>query len=202
MRAGSIAVISMVLLTLAGVGCKKKEAPKLSDMWVDVEVMVDAQFNILGVKQLMLVIDSVSGQGPNLGLPEDCTNLPTSGRSCSSLCADVDQDGHREMLVDCTGVGGISEGKKIAAMASAWGLSCVPHVACSSLGIVNLAANLHLIGSISNSPYVSYDAYPSPIRGELVEEPIDAVNGYVTIPDRPGLGVQMNERAVEQYLLG
>ena len=102
---------------------------------------------------------------------------------------------------DCTGVGGISEGKKIAAMASAWGLSCVPHVACSSLGIVNLAANLHLIGSISNSLYLSYDAYPSPIRPELVNEPIEAVDGYVTIPDRLGLGVDLDERIVEKYSL-
>ena len=102
---------------------------------------------------------------------------------------------------DCTSVGGISEAKKIASMASAWNMPCVPHVACSSLGIVNLAANLHLNGSISNSLFLSYDAYQSPIRKELVDEPIEAVDGHVTIPDKPGLGVEMDEQAVGKYCL-
>jgi L-alanine-DL-glutamate epimerase-like enolase superfamily enzyme len=86
-------------------------------------------------------------------------------------------------------------------MAGAWNLPCVPHVACSSLGIVGLAANLHLIGSTSNSLFLSYDAYQSSIRKELVDEPIEAVDGYVTIPNKPGLGIEMNEKMVQKYCL-
>jgi L-alanine-DL-glutamate epimerase-like enolase superfamily enzyme len=36
----------------------------------------------------------------------------------------------------------------------------------------------------------------------LVEQPIVAEDGYVTIPDTPGLGVQMDEKAMARYLLG
>lgn len=100
---------------------------------------------------------------------------------------------------DATNVGGISECYKIAAMASAWNVSCVPHIACSSVAGVGLAANLHLICAIDNALYVEYDAYESPIRDELFVEPIKATQGVVTVPERPGLGLELDPDAVARY---
>jgi len=102
---------------------------------------------------------------------------------------------------DCTGVGGITEGKKIADMASVYGIYCVPCVACSSIATIGLAANLHLVGSISNTMYIEYDAYESNIRKEMAIEPIYAENGFVKIPDGPGLGLEINEKMIEKYTL-
>lgn len=103
---------------------------------------------------------------------------------------------------DCTGVGGISECFKVAAMASAWNVPCVPHIACSSVAGVGLAANLAVICAIDNARYIEYDAYDSPIRDALFKEPIKAVNGIVTVPERPGLGLELDPKAVTKYRVG
>jgi L-alanine-DL-glutamate epimerase-like enolase superfamily enzyme len=103
---------------------------------------------------------------------------------------------------DATGVGGISECRRVAAMASAWNVPCVPHIACSSVAGVGLAANLHVICSIDNALYIEYDAYDSVIRRELFVEPIVAVNGVVTVPERPGLGLELDPKAVAHHRVG
>ena len=100
---------------------------------------------------------------------------------------------------DATGVGGISEMRKIAGMLAARDLALVPHIACASICGVGLAANLHIICASPNAPYVEYDAYDSPIRREIFQEPILARNGTVTVPERPGLGLELDEKAVARY---
>jgi L-alanine-DL-glutamate epimerase-like enolase superfamily enzyme len=102
---------------------------------------------------------------------------------------------------DATSVGGISETRKIAAMASAYNLPCVPHIACSSVAGIGFAANLQVIGSLDNALYVEYDAYDSPIRDELFQEPIRAEKGTVKMPEKPGLGLELNRKAVIKYAM-
>ncbi|MCK4419134.1 mandelate racemase/muconate lactonizing enzyme family protein [Candidatus Aerophobetes bacterium] len=100
---------------------------------------------------------------------------------------------------DCTGVGGITEGNKVAAMASSFGITCIPHIACSSGTGISLAANLQIVCSTAKSPFVEYDHYDSSLQQELSLEPIQAKNGYVKISDKPGLGVELNEDALKKY---
>jgi L-alanine-DL-glutamate epimerase-like enolase superfamily enzyme len=102
---------------------------------------------------------------------------------------------------DAVSVGGIAETKKIAAMASAYNIPCVPHIACSSVSGIGFAANLHVIGSLDNALYVEYDAYDSPIRDELFLEPIKAEKGMVKMPERPGLGLELNRKALAKYAM-
>jgi D-galactarolactone cycloisomerase len=56
-----------------------------------------------------------------------------------------------------------------------------------------------VICALDNARYVEYDAYDSPIRDELFTEPVKAVDGVVTVPDRPGLGLELDERALAKY---
>lgn len=100
---------------------------------------------------------------------------------------------------DCTGAGGITEGNKVTAMASSFGITCIPHIACSSGTGIGLAANLQIICSTAKSPFVEYDHYNSSLQQELSLEPIQAKNGYVKISDKPGLGVELNEDALKKY---
>jgi L-alanine-DL-glutamate epimerase-like enolase superfamily enzyme len=100
---------------------------------------------------------------------------------------------------DAVSVGGIAETKKIAAMASAYNIPCVPHIACSSVAGIGFIANLHVIGSLDNALYVEYDAYESPIRDELFQEPVKAEKGMVKMPERPGLGLELNSKALAKY---
>jgi len=102
---------------------------------------------------------------------------------------------------DCTGVGGITEANKIAGMASAHGVICIPHIACSSGTGVGFAANLHIICSSGRSPLIEYDPYESLFRRELLKNPIQVKKGYVEVPDKPGLGIELNEDALEKYTL-
>jgi len=102
---------------------------------------------------------------------------------------------------DAVSVGGIAETKKIAAMASAYNIPCVPHIACSSVSGIGFAANLHVIGSLDNALYVEYDAYDSPIRDELFEEPIRAEKGMVKMPEKSGLGLELDRKALAKYAM-
>lgn len=93
--------------------------------------------------------------------------------------------------------GGITECKKVAALAEAHHLPCIPHVFSSG---VSLAANLHFVASIANGSLLECDRNPNPLRDELFDEPltIDA-RGMVKLPQRPGLGVRLNEATVAKY---
>jgi L-alanine-DL-glutamate epimerase-like enolase superfamily enzyme len=102
---------------------------------------------------------------------------------------------------DAVSVGGIAEIKKNAAMASAYNIPCVPHIACSSVSGIGFVANLHVIGSLDNALYVEYDAYDSPIRDELFREPVKAEKGAVQMPTKPGLGLELNRKAMAKYAM-
>ncbi|MDP9370375.1 MAG: hypothetical protein M3Q03_19245, partial [Chloroflexota bacterium] len=67
---------------------------------------------------------------------------------------------------------------------------------------VSSIANMHFIASLPNAGLLEFDQNPNPLRTELFEEPIKiASNGTVRLPDRPGLGVTLNQETVDRYRL-
>jgi len=93
--------------------------------------------------------------------------------------------------------GGITESRKIAALAQAYGLPVIPHVFSSAVSSI---ANMHFIASLSNGSWLEFDQNPNALRGELFEEPLSVDgDGNVRLPDRPGLGVTLNQNTVERY---
>lgn len=95
--------------------------------------------------------------------------------------------------------GGITETKKIATLASAWHLQCIPHVFSSG---VCLAANLQFIASITNGSLLEYDQNKNPLRNELINDALFADSeGFVHLPNKPGIGIDVNEKVVEKYKL-
>ena len=64
---------------------------------------------------------------------------------------------------------------------------------------IGLAADLHLTASLPVARYVEF-LTPSPYMDELVATPFrpDA-DGFLTIPDKPGLGIELNRDALEKY---
>ena len=98
---------------------------------------------------------------------------------------------------DAIWTGGITECRKVASLAQAWGLPVIPHVFSSALSTI---ANMHLIAALPNAGLLEFDQNPNPLRDELFEEPIvPGPDGKVRLPDRPGLGVTLNEATVEKY---
>ena len=98
---------------------------------------------------------------------------------------------------DVIWTGGITECKKVAALAHAHRLPVIPHVFSSAVAAI---ANMHFIASIPNGGLLEFDQNPNPLRSELFEEPIEVgSDGRVPLPERPGLGVMLNQATVDKY---
>jgi len=100
---------------------------------------------------------------------------------------------------DCTSVGGISEAKRVADLASTWNLLCVPHIACSSGTGIALAAGLHMILGCVNTPLIEVDAYGGPGWDGMLTNPLNVKDGYVEVLDAPGLGVELAHDAHTRF---
>ena len=97
---------------------------------------------------------------------------------------------------DATKVGGISEQRRIAWTAQDFGVRYVGHGWNTALG---LAADLQLASAIHDSDLVEYIG-GSPYVDGILREPfaLDA-DGWLQIPDRPGLGVELDPDKVARY---
>jgi galactonate dehydratase len=100
---------------------------------------------------------------------------------------------------DIGNTGGIMESKKIAAMAEVYNMRIQPHT-CSSP--VSTAAALQLDACISNFFIQEIYPYRIPEHFQIVDHApeLDIKNGYLAIPDRPGLGVELVEERVKPFL--
>jgi len=93
--------------------------------------------------------------------------------------------------------GGITECRKIAALAQAYSLPVIPHVFSSAVSTI---ANMHFIASIPNGSWLEWDQNPNALRSDLFEEPLTLdERGCVRLPQQPGLGVRLNQETVNRY---
>jgi len=92
---------------------------------------------------------------------------------------------------------GLTEAVRIADMAEDHGLRVVNHF--YSTGI-NLAAGLHWLSSRKTAFICEYCMEQTPLRQELTRQKIEIDSeGYLHVPEGPGLGVELNEDVVEKY---
>jgi D-galactarolactone cycloisomerase len=101
---------------------------------------------------------------------------------------------------DLSKTGGITEGMRIASLASAWKLSVNPHTSLTGL---NVAASIHMLASVDNPGYFEADlSKHNPFRDELTQwqASIDA-DGLVHPPQGPGLGVELDEDLLKKFPL-
>ncbi|WP_210879042.1 mandelate racemase/muconate lactonizing enzyme family protein [Roseovarius autotrophicus] len=84
--------------------------------------------------------------------------------------------------------GGIWEAKKIAAIAEAHGAQLAPHLYA---GPVEWAANVHLAASIPN--ILMTETIETPFHDALIRGGIRVEDGFITPPDAPGLGIEVDE---------
>lgn len=66
---------------------------------------------------------------------------------------------------------------------------------------VTVAASLHWLSTCRDAFLFEDCVEDSPLRHELTHEKVQAVDGYITVPDRPGLGVTIDEGFVKKYLI-
>ena len=100
--------------------------------------------------------------------------------------------------------GGFSGCRHIIALAHAHGVQVNPHVWGSAVG---QAASLQLIAAtpIANhslfprEPLLEFDTSSHPFRNELTDCPLRQREGWVDIPQKPGLGIEVNRKVIEKF---
>ncbi len=93
---------------------------------------------------------------------------------------------------DLSKTGGVTEGLRIAAMASAWKLPIHPHTSMTGL---NMAASIHFLAAIENGGYFEADVSRGNLfRDELTSAPyaLDREGRVAPLP-KPGIGVEVDE---------
>ncbi|MHB0791321.1 mandelate racemase/muconate lactonizing enzyme family protein [Bradyrhizobium sp. 5.13L] len=136
-------------------------------------------------------------------------SIPIAGGEC-----EFTRFGFRELFVtraldivqpDTCAAGGLSECKKIADMAEAFGVRYNPHVWGTGIAI---AASLHLLAvQPSHTPYslkpiapiLEFDRTEYPIRQAILAEPIEHTGGIVRVPCGSGLGIEIDRTALERF---
>jgi L-alanine-DL-glutamate epimerase-like enolase superfamily enzyme len=96
--------------------------------------------------------------------------------------------------------GGILETHKIGDMAEAYGVPMAMHFAGTP---VSCMANVHCAAATLNFLALENHSLDVPWWSSLVEEGVKTAivrNGFIDVPDRPGLGVTLNEDVVRQHL--
>jgi L-alanine-DL-glutamate epimerase-like enolase superfamily enzyme len=100
---------------------------------------------------------------------------------------------------DVNRCGGLTELRRIADLALTYGAAVIPHG--WKTGITAAAAR-HFQAATVNSPYIemfSPDLFPSPLRRELVYGEPTISEGTMPLPSAPGLGVTLNDDALDRY---
>ncbi|MFC6941739.1 mandelate racemase/muconate lactonizing enzyme family protein [Salinirubellus sp. GCM10025818] len=106
---------------------------------------------------------------------------------------------------DLCRAGGFSESRVIAKLATTRNVAVRPHVWNAGVGVaaaLQYAASLPAYPHVENEPgpfLFEFDRSPNPLRDELLEEPFDPTGGTLEVPSEPGLGVTVDEDAVERY---
>jgi len=134
--------------------------------------------------------------------------IPVAGGEC-----EFTRWGFREVLTrramdiiqpDTCAAGGLSECKKIADMATAFGVRYVPHVWGCGIG---LAAALQLLAVLPHSPprhaplepILELDRSEHPFRQAVLQTPLEHAHGIVRVPQGPGLGIEVDRGAIARF---
>jgi D-arabinonate dehydratase/D-galactarolactone cycloisomerase len=109
----------------------------------------------------------------------------------------IDAGAVQVVQFDVMQVGGFTEARKIAAYAQMRHLTVT---AKSYSTAVSTAATLHLLYALPNGDYFECDQDPNALRDELARQPLYLMEDGLAVPsDRPGLGVEIDEAALERY---
>ena len=97
---------------------------------------------------------------------------------------------------DLSRCGGFTVARKIVHMADLHNRLCIPHAWLSDL---LTAASLHLNAFMRRSVFQEFNVTSGPMSRELCKNPIQLEDGFLRVPQGPGLGVEVDEAAIEKY---
>ncbi len=105
---------------------------------------------------------------------------------------------------DLCAAGGFTGCRHIAALAQAHGVQVNPHVWASAVG---QAASLQLLAALpvanhslfAREPLLEFDTSSHPFREHLTDAPLRQQDGWVAIPQRPGIGVEVDRGVLKRF---
>ena len=102
------------------------------------------------------------------------------------------------LQMDICSCGGLTEAKRISALSSTKGVKVIPHTWGSGIAFytaINFISNLEPIpGRLYNEDaYIEYDRTENKIRENIIKDNIIMKDGYISVNDKPGLGVDVDE---------
>lgn len=97
---------------------------------------------------------------------------------------------------DVTRCGGITESLRIYELSKKYNVKLVPHG--FSTGILT-AATAHFLAACETTDLIEYSQSTSPLNQHLVKTPIEFSNGLLTVPNGPGLGIELDESIINKY---
>ncbi|MEO1011795.1 MAG: mandelate racemase/muconate lactonizing enzyme family protein [Bacteroidota bacterium] len=137
------------------------------------------------------------------------TTIPIAGGECEYLkygfrrlleneCVDIAQP-------DICATGGLTEVKRISALAQAYNKDVVPHTWGTWIAI---SAAVHFVGNLDKNPGRMYDEMPTmeldrtenALRDQVTKSSVILENGILQVPETPGLGVEVDHEALAKYL--
>jgi L-alanine-DL-glutamate epimerase-like enolase superfamily enzyme len=111
----------------------------------------------------------------------------------------MDKGGVDVAQPDIGRVGGFTEAVRVCHLAQDRGRLIVPH--CWKTGI-GIAASAHLAAAVPHCPFIEFlpaELCDSPLRRELTVDELRLEGGVLALPQKPGLGVELNPDALEQF---
>ena len=137
------------------------------------------------------------------------TTIPIAGGECEYL-----RFGFHQLLKnksvdiiqpDICACGGLTEAKRIASLASTYGVDIVPHTWGSSIGI---HVALHFISNLESLPgrmfspdfLLEFHQTENALREQLTFPKLEMKNGKIQVPSSPGLGLEVNEDELHKFV--
>lgn len=103
---------------------------------------------------------------------------------------------------DCARAGGITETRRMLAIADTLGIAYAPHVGGG--GAVSALANLHLAAAAPHCVNYECMIFPQPLRSHLAGRPVaetsQLVEGRLRVPDGPGLGLTIDPAVRDRFM--
>jgi len=101
---------------------------------------------------------------------------------------------------DVSRVGGITEAIRVGHLAQALGVRFVPHISHTAL---NHAGTLSAMSAVGSKDFFEADPTPvNPFRTGAISGGVEVADGRATLGDAPGLGVEVDEEALQASYLG
>jgi D-galactarolactone cycloisomerase len=135
----------------------------------------------------------------------------TGGEHLGSLDAFREYVSRRAVDVlqpDVANCGGLGGARRIAALARAFHVRVFPHVWGTPVAV---AAGLHFAATLPSTPptvtptplaqepLFEFDSTPHPIRDAMLTDALRPKDGWLAVPDGPGLGVEVDPDAVRHF---